>query len=421
MRIAIIGSGISGLVCAYILSKQHDVTIFEADDRLGGHTHTVRTPSGELVDTGFIVFNYANYPNFAALLAELGVPAKPTSMSFSSTCEVTGFEYSTASLNRMFAQRKNIFNLTLYSMILGILRFNRDCIKALDNLDDSTTVREFISQHGYNSSFVKYFLYPISTALWSCPQSNIEDFPMKFILEFYRHHGMHKLLNQPGWHVIQGGSFHYIERMTSQWKATVRLSTPIKSVERYEACVVIHADNLKEQFDEVIFACHSDQALQILQDKSTQNERALLTAFPYTRNTVVLHNDTRVLPNNQRAWSAWNSRIEKVPASQAKVTYNMNILQGIHTPETHCVSLNLLDRIDSNKVIRPLQYDHPIYNRRRSEVQKRHGEVIRRNRTSFCGAYWGNGFHEAGVCSALKVCDAFGLLPAWAQRPNWSS
>jgi uncharacterized protein len=415
LRLAIVGSGISGLVCAYVLSQQHDVTIFEADSRIGGHTHTIQTPNGPWVDTGFIVFNHENYPNFVGLLNELGVVSQPTSMSFSSSCETTGLEYSTASINQLFAQRRNLLNPTLYSMILGILRFNRDCVKLLPTIDDKVTVAEFVRQHSYSQAFVEHFLYPISTALWSCPQSSIESFPMRFILEFYQHHGMHKLLHQPGWHVIQGGSHRYVEKLVARLGDRIRLNSAVEQVIRTDEEVTVRTSSGAENFDEVILACHSDQALSILGDSIHPIEKELLTAFPYSRNAVTLHTDTGVLPRNRRAWSAWNSRVERTPATEAKVTYIMNILQGLISNEVYCVSLNQDQALDAKKIIRKLNYDHPLYDTRRAAVQRRHAEVIRQRRTSFCGAYWGNGFHEAGVQSALRVCRAYGSLPHWTK------
>lgn len=415
MRIAIIGSGIAGLTCAHLLYPHHEVTVFEADQRIGGHTHTIQTPSGHWVDTGFIVFNYESYPHFTGLLQELEVPAQPTSMSFSSSCEATGMEYSTASLNRLFAQRRNLLNPTMYSMIRGILRFNRDVTRLLNEVDDSVTVADFVEKQQYSSSFVKNFLYPISTALWSCPQSSIANFPMRFILEFYQHHGMHRILRQPGWHVIQGGSHRYVEKLITPFRQRIRTSTPIHQAIRTSEAVILQTTSGSESFDEVIFTCHSNQALQILQKDCQPVEKELLSAFPYSRNAVTLHTDTRVLPRHPKAWSAWNSRVEKTPSTEARVTYNMNILQRLQAQETYCVSLNQDKQLDSSKIIRQLQYDHPLYNTRRAAAQSRHREVIRQNRSSFCGAYWGNGFHEAGVTSAVRVCQAFGVVPAWSR------
>lgn len=415
MRIAVIGSGIAGLVCAYLLHRQHEIVLYESSDRLGGHTHTVKVPGGPWVDTGFIVFNRENYPYFTRLLHELGVAYRRTSMSFSAHCEQTGLEYSTASINHLFAQRRNLFRPSFYSLLRGILRFNRQVAEGVDGITDDLTVEHFLLQHRYPESFVKYFLYPISTALWSCPRLKIDSFPMRFIMEFYRHHGMHRLLNQPVWHVIEGGSHRYLEKLTAPFRKSIRVNCPVEHVTREATRVVLHVQGRQESFDEVIFACHSDQALRLLDDGARPVEREVLRAFPYSSNAVTLHTDISILPTNRRAWAAWNSRIEKTPSTASKVSYNMNILQTHHSEKTYCVSLNQDDRIDDSLVLKKMVYEHPLFNTHRSLAQSRHTELIRQARSSFCGAYWGNGFHEAGVASALKVCQAFGELPAWTK------
>lgn len=415
MRVAIVGSGIAGLVCAYLLHPLHDVVVYESSGRMGGHTHTVQVPGGPRVDTGFIVFNRENYPNFTSLLHDLGVPYQCTAMSFSAHCEHSGLEYSTASINHLFAQRRNLVRPLFYSLLSGIMRFNREVAKGVESLKDDLTVGQFLLKHRYPESFFNYFLYPISTALWSCPRSNIESFPMRFIMEFYRHHGMHKLLNQPAWHVIKGGSYRYVEKLSAPIRETVRLNSPVDHVTRESERVILHAQGRHEDFDEVIFACHSDQALRLLGDGASPLEREVLGAFPYSSNSVTLHTDTSILPANRRAWAAWNSRIEKTPSKSSKVSYNMNILQSLQSEKTYSVSLNQDDKINHSSVVKRMVYEHPIFNTQRSSAQRRHVELIRQARSSFCGAYWGNGFHEAGVVSAFKVCQAFGVLPAWAK------
>lgn len=413
MRLAIIGSGISGLVCAYRLHQQHHVTLFEANDYIGGHTHTIKTPAGHEVDTGFIVFNRENYPHFCRLLDELGVASQPTSMSFSGRCDATGLEYSTASVNDLFAQRRNLMKPAFYQMLRDILRFNRQVATLGNTLSQQMTVREFLESQRYSRSFTRNFLYPISVALWSCPQETIDRFPMRFVLEFYLHHGMHKLLGQPGWHVIQGGSHQYVKKLIQPFANQIRVSCPVQSVKRLAHEVHIQSRAGNEVFDEVIFACHSDQALRILGQDARPVERELLGAFPYTSNAVTLHTDTSVLPRNRRAWASWNASIDVTPAPSARVTYYMNRLQSLKTAEHYCVSLNQDENIQTDKVITRLQYDHPQFNLHRSKAQSRQSELIRQHRTSFCGAYWGNGFHEAGVVSALRVCDSF----ACRERP----
>jgi len=421
VRIAIVGSGISGLVCAYVLCKYHDVVVYEANDYIGGHTHTVQTPSGSRVDTGFIVFNRENYPNFCGLLSELGIQSQPTSMSFSARCDASGLEYSTSSLNHLFSQRKNLLNPAFYALLRDILRFNRQVTGLLEQVDEKLTVVEFLKQQLYSEVFARHFLYPISTALWSCPQEMLEEFPMRFILEFYLHHGMHKLLNQPGWNVVAGGSSHYVEKLVVPFRDRIRTSCPVSSVQRDKESVYIITKNGTERYDEVIFACHSDQSLRILGDSASIMEREMLIAFPYSKNKVTLHTDTKVLPMNKRAWASWNSQVERQPSPQAKVTYNMNMLQSLKTDQTFCVSLNQDHGIESNKVIERFEYEHPLFNTRRATVQKNHAELIRQKRSSFCGAYWGNGFHEAGVTSGLAVCKGFGIVPDWASQSNSSA
>lgn len=411
LRIAIIGSGISGLVCAYRLHQQHQVRVFEANDYIGGHTHTIETPTGDHVDTGFIVFNEENYPQFCKLLDELGVASQPTSMSFSGSCRQTGLEYSTASLNHLFAQRKNLVNPVFYELLRDIVRFNRQAPELAKQLSPQVTVRDFLQQQSYSQSFIRNFLYPISVALWSCPQETIDGFPMRFILEFYLHHGMHKLIGQPGWRVIQGGSQQYVRKLIRPFAHCIRTSCPVDKVERLAHEVRVHSRLGIENYDEVIFACHSDQALKILGQDARPVERELLSAFPYTRNAVTLHTDTTLLPRNRRAWASWNACIESKPATSARVTYHMNRLQRLNVPQQYCVTLNQYQRINPREVIARLEYDHPQFNVQRNNAQSRHQEVIRQHRTSFCGAYWGNGFHEAGVVSALAVCESFAFKP----------
>ncbi|GAB4158661.1 MAG: NAD(P)/FAD-dependent oxidoreductase [Planctomycetaceae bacterium] len=411
MRLAIIGSGISGLVCAHRLCQEHDITLFESGDYLGGHTNTIDVElDGEhhAVDTGFIVFNDWTYPNFIALLNELGVASQPTSMSFSVQDGLSGLEYNGTSLNGLFAQRRNLFRPAFYRMLKDILRFNREAPAVLEAEDsEQETVATFLAKHDYSTQFVRHYLLPMGAAIWSCPPTTFEQFPIRFIVEFYRNHGILNLWNRPTWRVINGGSRTYVEAIRRQFQGTIHLNTPIMSAERFSDRVELtDAQQRIHSFDEVIFACHSDQALTILRDASP-TERELLTAFPYEPNTAVLHTDISVLPKRKRAWAAWNYRLHSGGVHKATVTYNMNILQHIDSSHTFCVTLNDTTGIDESKVLRRIQYAHPIFTTNRAAAQQRHQDVIRKNRTSFCGAYWGYGFHEDGVKSAINVCRAF--------------
>jgi predicted NAD/FAD-binding protein len=415
MKIAIIGSGISGLVAAYRLSSDHEITLFEANSYVGGHTNTIEVDKdGEqhAVDTGFIVFNDRTYPNFVKLLDELGVDSVPTSMSFSVSCDATGLEYNGTSFNGLFAQRSNLLRPRFYRMVRDIIRFNREAPELLSaSGSESITLSDYVRQHRYSREFVDQYLLPMGSAIWSCPPETFAQFPMRFIVEFYHNHGLMSLHNRPTWRVIQGGSCRYVEAMTRRFHDRIRLRCPVESVRRHREHVeLIHSGGRSEPFDDVIFACHSDQALQILADPSPL-ETELLGAFPYSQSIAVLHTDRSVLPQRRRAWASWNYHLRSDRPQQATVTYNMNILQHIKSRNVFCVTLNESDRIDSRKIIRRIAYSHPIFTTQRAAAQRRHSQVIRRNRTSFCGAYWGNGFHEDGVNSALAVCHAYQRQP----------
>ncbi len=424
MKIAIIGAGISGLTAAYRLSIAHDVALFEANDYLGGHTNTVEVElDGErhVIDTGFIVFNDWTYPNFIKLMDELGVRSRPTSMSFSVRCDSANLEYNGSSLNGLFAQRRNLLRPSFYRMLADIVRFNRDAPELVLNrpTTDETTVGEFLARHCYSREFAEHYLLPMGAAIWSCPVGTFENFPIRFIVEFYINHGLLSVRNRPTWRIIDGGSRNYVVKMAERFRDRIRLSTPVEQVRRSANDVVIVPRNgPPESFDHVVFACHSDQALRMLADP-TATERAVLSEFPYGRNIAVLHTDRSVLPKRRRAWASWNYHVSgqssKTNLSSsnseqaATVTYQMNLLQHLRSRHVFNVTLNSDEQIDSAKVLRRIEYHHPIFTVRRAAAQARHRELINVYRTSFCGAYWGNGFHEDGVVSALRVCEA--LLP----------
>jgi predicted NAD/FAD-binding protein len=412
MKIAIVGSGISGLVAAHKLRRNHEITVFEAGDRIGGHTNTVLAEwQGEShwIDTGFIVFNDWTYPNFIALLDELKVESQPTSMSFSVRCDRTGLEYNGTSLNGVFAQRRNLMRPSFLRMIRDILRFNREAPAALKQHGDEVTLGDYLRAEGYSPQFSDQYLLPMGAAIWSCPPGTFAEFPLRFIVEFYQNHGLLSVTNRPTWRVITGGSRSYVEAITKPFFDRFRLNSPVASVERTaEAATVVTRDGQRESFDHVVLACHSDQALRMLANPTTV-EREVLEAIPYGRNTAVLHTDTTLLPRSKRAWASWNYQVREegaTGADRSTVTYNMNMLQHLRSRHTYCVSLNCDEWIDPAKVIRRFVYHHPVFTTRRAAAQRRHAELLDANRTSFCGAYWGAGFHEDGVKSALAVCNA---------------
>lgn len=420
MRVAIIGSGISGLTAAWLLNREHEIVVYEANDYIGGHTHTVTAEyAGEShqIDTGFIVFNDWTYPNFIALMKELDVPDIPTSMGFSVRCDRSNLEYSGSGLGGLFAQRKNLLRPRFYKFVSEILRFNREAPQYRKGREDET-VGDFLREHRFSKSFAEQYLLPMGAAIWSCPMEKFEQFPIRFIIEFYINHGLLLIKGRPTWRTIPGGSIEYVKKITKPFHEQIRLNTPVEAVIRNAESVTVAADGHAEVFDEVIFACHSDQALRLLSNPEPV-EQDLLSRFPYSDNIALLHTDESVLPQRKRAWASWNYRVRDEQQTRPSVTYNMNILQHIESQHTFCVTLNEEDKIDRLKVLGEYHYSHPVFTVERNRAQARHGEVIRNRRTSFCGAYWGNGFHEDGVNSALKVCRAFGVLPPW-QLPETS-
>ncbi len=409
-RIAIIGAGVSGLVAAYLLHQNHDVIVYEAGDYIGGHTNTidVETPDGTIpVDTGFIVFNERNYPSFCCLLTQLGVESQPSEMSFSVSCEKTGLEYNGSSINQLFAKRSNILSPTHWKMLRDIMRFNRKAEQLYES-GRATTVEEYAREHRFSSAFLEHYLIPIGASIWSCPSGTFRSFPMRFVIDFLRNHGMLQISDRPQWRVIKGGSKQYIEPLTRSFRERIHLSTPVQRIERYADRVEVHLkEGESERFDHVVIACHSDQALRMLTQPS-EIEHELLGAFPYQTNETVLHTDETILPKRRRAWGSWNYRIRSDGPDAIAITYHMNMLQSISSKTQYCVTLNETDRIHPDKILRRFTYHHPIFTLERDAAQARHEELIGTNRTSFCGAYWGYGFHEDGVRSAARVAEYFG-------------
>ena len=424
LDIAVIGSGIAGMTAAALLHQRHRITLFEANDYLGGHTNTVSVEHGgeqHAIDTGFIVFNERTYPNFCKLLSELEVESKPTEMSFSVRDTTAGLEYCGSTLNGLFAERRNLIRPSFHRMLRDIVRFNRQAPELLESLEPDATVGEFLLRYRYSREFSHHYLLPMGAAIWSCPTATFEKFPIRFIIEFYSNHGLLQLRDRPIWRTICGGSEQYVQRLTGPYRQHVRLNCPVQSVERLQDRVRITSVAGVEQYDEVVIACHSDQALRLLADQD-EFETSLLQEFPYSRNRAVLHTDTSLLPRRRRAWASWNYHVSDSHPDQPTLTYCMNILQRLESRHTYCVTLNEVDSIDADRILGSYNYSHPIFTARRASAQARHTELIRRRRTSFCGAYWGNGFHEDGVNSALAVCARFGIArDRWSLTPSGRS
>lgn len=420
MKIAVIGSGISGLTCAHLLSQEHQVDIYEANDYLGGHTHTVDVPTGDdrvlKIDTGFIVFNDRTYPRFEKLLGRINVVPKDTEMSFSVINQDHNLEYNGHNIDTLFAQRKNLVSLKFYGLIREILRFNKMTTKMFeaDEIAD-VTLGDFLSLNHFKPFFADNYLLPMVGAIWSCSLNNALDFPLQLFIRFFYHHGLLSVSNRPQWYVVDGGSSSYIPELMKSVSGNCYLSTPVLSVLRDKDSVTIKSKKGVEHYDHVIMACHSDQALSLLADP-TSAEKDILGSMKYQANDVILHTDTTIMPAKQKAWASWNFRLNDLELQRdqpALITYYMNRLQGLHEDTDYFVSLNSRHLIDPALIVDSYEYHHPVMDEDLFRAQKRWGEVSANSstfsNTHYCGAYWHNGFHEDGVHSALNVCESFGI------------
>ena len=410
MKIAIIGSGIAGNVAAYHLNKEHDITLFEQNSHIGGHTHThsIEDATGNLsIDTGFIVLNDRTYPNFIKLLEELDVDIQKTEMSFSVKCENTGLEYNGNNLNTLFAQRSNLFSPVFYRMISDILRFNREATEAINDTHSDQSLGDFLHNGKYSEIFINKYIVPMGAAIWSTNPQDMFSFPARFFFRFFLNHGLLSVNDRPQWYVIKGGSNSYVKKLISGFEDRIRTDCPVEKIVRHDDHVEIHTQSHGvERFDYVFIASHSDQALNMLQHPSTL-ERDTLSAIEYQENEAVLHTDRSLLPLRKKAWASWNYHIPTDARSNVALTYNMNILQGLKTDNTYCVTLNYTDQIDEGKILKTIQYDHPIFTPKSIIAQENHRLIDGTSRTYFCGAYWRNGFHEDGVVSALNAISHF--------------
>jgi predicted NAD/FAD-binding protein len=409
VKIAIIGSGIAGLTCAWRLAGHHQVTLFEAAPTPGGHTATVdvATPSGTFtIDTGFIVYNDRTYPRFIGLLSELGIQGKKTEMSFSVHNPLSGLEYNGHSLSSLFAQQRNLVNPQFWGLLKDIVRFNRLAKEALTlRCQPDETLDTFLTGHGFSAFFARHYILPMGAAIWSSSLSEMRRFPLNLFLRFFENHGLLDITQRPQWYVVPGGSREYVRALLSQLenRLTLRLNAPVQRVTRHVQSVNVHLTDEVQTFDEVIFACHSGQALAML-DHPTPAETDILGDIGWQKNEVVLHGDKRWLPERERAWASWNYRLSAQDEASACVTYNMNILQGLPKGSPlFCVTLNPDPPVDERYVRARFIYEHPQFNASSSRAQSRRAEINGQQRSWFCGAYWYNGFHEDGVRSALDV------------------
>jgi predicted NAD/FAD-binding protein len=411
MRIAVIGTGIAGMTSAYLLSEDHEVVVFEANDYVGGHTNTQDVSfNGHqyAVDTGFIVFNEKTYPNFVKLMNRLGVEWQKSLMSFSVQCEKSGLEFSPSTLNSLFMQRRNLLRPSFYRMLRDAVRFKKDSEALLESDDYDLTLFDFLTGKGYSQAFIEHFIIPMGEAVWSADPVKFNEFPAHYFAQFFKNHGFLNIKDQPQWLTIKGRSRQYIKPITQAYADQIRVNCPIATIRRNaEDVEVTPRDEPAEKFDQVVIATHSDQALAMLADP-TDSEQNILGAIPYQENQTVLHSDESLLPSKKVAWASWNYHIPKEDLGRVAVTYDMNILQSIGAPEELCVSLNLSKAIDPAKIHQEMIYHHPVYDPDSLAARKSHSQINGTNRTYYAGAYWGYGFHEDGVNSALEVCRHFG-------------
>ena len=408
MRIAVIGTGIAGLTAARELHGSHELTVFEASDWVGGHTHTLDVPTADgstlAVDTGFIVFNEKTYPGFCGLLQELGVPWQASDMSFSVKCDRTGLEYNGTNLDKLFAQRSNLLRPSFWRMVKDILRFYREAEAVLDPAAQEETLGGYLERNGYGRAFIEQHMIPMGAAIWStCPEEMLA-FPLRFLVQFFHNHGFLQVDGRPQWLVVEGGSRSYVEPLTRPFRDRIRLRTPVHAVSREPdgRVRVRSADGGDEVFDRVVMATHSDTTQKLLAD-ATPLEREVLGGFAYQPNEVVLHTDTSIMPRRRRAWASWNYHLTEPASELPTVTYWMNLLQGLDAQEEYLVTLNRSADIDPARVVASFVYDHPVYSMASVRSQERHAEIDGVNGVHFCGAYWRYGFHEDGLQSGLTA------------------
>lgn len=410
-RVAIVGAGVSGLVCAWLLHDDHDVTVFEAGDWVGGHTHTVDVDSEDgsklAVDTGFIVFNDRTYPNFIRILERLGVAAQPSEMSFSVHDERNGLEWNGRNLRTIFVQKRNLLRPAFLGMLRDVMRFNREA-RALAQSPREQSLGDFLDDGKYGRAFRELYVIPMGAAIWSTDPQRMLDFPAHDFARFFENHGMLEIDDRPQWRVVRGGSRTYVQAMTRGFADRIRTRSPVRGIRRDEAHVTVRVDGHEpERFDSVILASHADQSLAMLEDPDPR-ESSILGAIPFTRNRTTLHTGDMLLPHRRRALASWNYRIDGEQSSRVRLCYHMNTLQSLAAKRDYCVSLNSDDRIDVSHRLGSWDYEHPRFTLEGSAAQGRWGEIDGQRRTHYAGAYWLNGFHEDGVVSALRVCEKFG-------------
>ncbi len=410
MKIAIIGTGVSGLTAAHLLHKKHDITVYESGNYIGGHVNTIDLYAEHqpvAVDTGFIVFNDWTYPNFEKLIEKLDVKTQNSEMSFSVKCEETGFEWSGSGLQSLIFNRDNWKKIKPYQIFYDIVRFKDLALEYLDKDQEKLTLGEFLTIHKFSSAFNKYYILPMGAAIWSTNIEKINEYPAKSFLEFFKNHGLLNLKQRPQWKTIIGGSKQYVDELIKPFANKIHINTPVKNIKRVAGRVEIFAKGRPpEYFDHAFLACHSDQALKLLDQASTK-EKSVLENIKYQENIAVLHTDKNTMPKRKSAWSSWNYSVPKNKNEYVNVTYYMNRLQNLSCDEDYFVTLNPNQEINESKILKTIQYMHPIFDHPAIHAQRQHTEINGQQNTWFCGAYWRNGFHEDGVWSAIQSVEQF--------------
>jgi predicted NAD/FAD-binding protein len=415
MRIAVVGAGISGLGAAWLLARRHEVVLYESDSRLGGHTDTHRVElegTSHAIDSGFIVFNERNYPLLTRLFSELGVATQPTQMSFSVHNSGSGLQYNAGSLAGLFCQKRNLVSSRFWRMLLDLRRFYREAPTLLSSASPGPNLGDYLEERGYGAGFVHDHLVPMTSALWSAPARRVLEFPARHLVQFMHNHSMLRVDGRPTWRVVSGGSSSYVRAMLASWQVQVRLGQPVVGVVRTPEGVEVATPAGVDRFDQVVLACHSDQALAMLTEP-TAAEREVLGAIRYQDNDVVLHTDARLLPPDRRAWAAWNAHVSATDPDQCTVSYCMNLLQSIRSPRPFVVTLNRGDAVAPEHVLARRRYQHPIFDRASVAAQAQRARIDGVDRIWFAGAYWGWGFHEDGLRSAVAVAARLGV--AWPE------
>ena len=410
MKVAIIGSGISGLTAAHYLHNAHEIKLYEKNSYIGGHSNTINVHEGNRVvpiDTGFIVFNDWTYPHFEELISQLDIQVENSEMSFSAKCESSNFTWCGKGIKGLALNKNNWHQTKSYQILFDFLRFNYLAKSLLEKSNSQLTLGEFLSRHNFTQTFINYYILPMGAAIWSSSMNDIYEYPAHSFLSFFNNHGLLNIKDRPQWKTIVGGSREYVKELTRPFIDKIQLNSKIEHIDRYNNRIAIHQqDGVTEFFDHVIMACHSDEALSLLKNP-TDNERNTLSKIKYQYNEAVLHNDASLMPNDKKAWSSWNYLLPKDKSDNAKVTYYMNRLQPLKTDKDYFVTLNLTSRINPKKIIRKIAYQHPVFDSMAINAQLNKHILNGDQNTWYCGAYWRNGFHEDGVWSAVTTIEQF--------------